>query len=610
MYGMKRKITIIVLGVLAGILCFGSAAFAKDVTVDLQVDRELVEVGDILQLGIMIENSQNAPAPQIKIVDGFKSQYLGPSTKVSIINGKSTSSITHRYRLVAMKTGIFTLGPFTFKYKGDNYTTTTKHVEVVDRGQGLSPSGRNRADTGSSAAINGKIFLNVITAKNSAYINERIAVTLQLYVSRLSVRDIQFPVFEGQGFLKDDFGPPRQYRKSLGDTLYDVVEFQTWMYPTKSGQITIGPAKIKCNIVSRSTRAQGRRGLDSFFDDSFFSDFFNRLQVYPKEIISDEILLEVRALPAKGRPKNFSGAVGDFQMKVKAAPLTLKVGDPITLNMEISGVGNFDSVQSPVLSSEEKFKVYGSQVQEADGKKSFEQVSIPLDENIQEIPAIEFTFFNPQNRKYISRMQSPIAIDVAEADDQEIKVVDGTQIAQGAAPTHVLGKDIIYIKEDIGSVRVQGKNIYNNRWFLILQLLPLLLLCAAIVFQRQRERLSADVSYARKLRAPKIARKKIKKVKEYLAAGKTAEFYDCLFKTLQEYLGHRFNRPSAGITVEAVDELVSGKGLDAEVVLKLKRCFRECDSARYSTAQLDNAQMHNTMGIVEEVIDYLERNKK
>ncbi len=610
MHLISRKITGIILSVFAGILCLNAPVFAKNVSVELQLDRQMVEVGDMLQIGLYIENEQNVPAPQIDNIDGFKIQYLGPSTKVSIINGALTSSITHRYRLVAMKTGIFTLGPFSFTYKGNNYATQTKDIEVVDRGQGMRQNDLSPGQQPVGNNLSGKIFLNLVTDKNNAYVNERIAVTIQLYVSRLSVRDIQYPIFEGQGFLKEDFGPPRQYKKSLGNELYDVVAFQTWLYPTKSGKVSIGPAKIKCNIVSRTQRSQGRRGLESFFDDSLFSDFFNRLQVYPKEVISDELSLDVMALPDKDRPQNFSGAVGDFTMKVKAAPLKLKAGDPITLNMKISGAGNFDSVQSPEIASEEKFKIYAAQVsKEEAGIKRFEQVIIPLDKSIINIPEIVFCFFNPKNKEYIMLKQPHIAIQVEAADEQGVKVIEGRSLVHGAAPTHVLGTDIVYIKEDIGRIRAKGKKIYSNRWFLIIQLFGFMLLCAAFIFQKQRERLSTDISYARKLRAPKVAREKIKKAKEYLAANKAKEFYDALFKTLQEYLGHRFNRPSAGITAEVIEDLIKAEGLDAEVASKLKSCFSECDSARYAIVRLDNVQMRKTMAVLEQAIDYLERHK-
>ncbi len=611
---IKIKIAGIILGIIAGMFFLTSLVFAKEIPIKLQLDRELVEVGDILQLRLLINNMQNVPAPKLPEIDGFKSQYLGPSTKVSIINGRATSSITHRYRLVAMKTGLFTLGPFSFTHQGDNYTTNIKQIKVVARGQGAQQAKASLLEQSQGIAagetLSGKIFLIIAAEKTGAFVNERFALTVKLYVNRLSVRDIKYPLLEGVGFIKEDFTSPRQYRENIGGVLYDIVEFKTCLYPTKAGQVTIGPARIKCNIVSHERRKQGTRALDRFLDDSFFSGFFGRLYVYPREITSAEFLLDVKDLPQEGKPEQFSGAVGDFKMKVKASPLKLNAGDPITLNMEISGKGNFDSVQSPVLSKKENFKVYTPQAKEEGGMKRFEQVIIPQKESIREIPEIVFVFFNPKTKEYVSLRQPSIAIEVSASEDAGLKMVEGPSAAQVAAPTHVLGTDIIYIKEDIGKILAKEKHFYNNRGFLMLQLLPLMLFGAAVIFQRRRERLSTDISYARKLRAPKIAREKIKKAKEYLTQAKTAEFYDQIFKTLQEYIGHRFNRPSKGITAEVVEELILNKGLNTEAASKLKRCFAECDTARYAPAQLDTAAMEQTLGVLEEVIDYLERNKQ
>ena len=587
--------------------------FAKDVPIELLLERQFVEVGDVIELRLLIKNTQNVPAPILPKIEGFKSQYLGPSTKVSIVNGRSSSSITHRYRLVAIKTGVVTLGPFSFSHKGNTYTSNTRQIEVVDRGQGAQ-QGRaylpqQDSESNIEGRLNGRIFVMLSAAKTKVYINERIPITVKLYVNSLSVRDIQYPLFEGQGFIKEAFGTPHQYTESLKAMLYDVVEFRTWVYPTKTGQITIGPSKIKCNIISRTKRTQSKSGFGNFFEDSFFSDFFTRLQVYSHEAVSAELLLDIMAFPEKGKPDNFKGAVGDFSMQVKAAPLDLKAGDPITLTIDISGSGNFDSVQNPVLTSAKQFKVYAPQTREEKKAKRFEQVLIPLQETIQNIPEITFSFFNPQKEKYINLKQDAIPIVVGAADYQGGKIIESNGI-KGAAPTHVLGTDIVYIKEEMGRIKSKGINLYKRRIFLMLVLLPMVLLLGSVIWQRQQERLSTDVSYARKLRAPKIAKLKLKKAKEYLNKGNAEEFYEQTFKTLQEYLGHRFNRPSAGITAEVVDELLATEGLDAEVAVKLKSCFAECDIARYAAARLNDQKMKATLSILEKSIDYLERQKK
>jgi len=616
----KRIILITVLCVSAMLSCH-ARAIARDVPIELSLERQLLEVGDMMQMSLKIEGRQDIPAPRLPDIDGFKAQYIGPATQVSIINGRTSSSITHIYRLVALKPGTFTIGPFSFVHHGDTYTSPGKQVQVVNRGQAAQQGNAylpsSSSGQGSAEGISGKIFLALDIPKNKAYLNERIPVAVKLYVEGLTVRDIQYPFLGGGGFVKEDFSRPKQYRQDQSGRMFDVVEFQSWLYPTKEGKITIGPAKIGCNIVARKERSRQRSGLDGFFDshffdDSFFSDFFGRVEVVPKEIVSPELSLEVVPFPQENKPDGFSGAVGDFKMDVNASPLKLKAGDPITLNMEITGTGNFDTVQSPQLANSNGFKIYGAQVKSANDKKSFEQVIIPGDETISEIPEIKFSFFNPATKEYVTLSNPALPISVTAAEHAKATVIDAAAEKQLNKPsaTRVLGKDIVYIKEEIGQVKNAGKPLYRNRLFMIVQLLPLLLLCGVIIYQRHQHKLSTDIRYARKLSAPRIARSRLKKAGAYLKEGKQQEFYDQIFKTLQEYLGHRFNRPVAGITSAVIDELIAGENLDKTIADKLKICFSDCDIARYTSTKADLARMKKIFSMLEEAIDYLERKKR
>ena len=49
--------------------------------------------------------SQDAPQPDISPVDGIKITYVGPATKMSIVNGKVSQSITHTYLVIPKKGG-------------------------------------------------------------------------------------------------------------------------------------------------------------------------------------------------------------------------------------------------------------------------------------------------------------------------------------------------------------------------------------------------------------------------------------------------------------------------------------------------------------------------
>ena len=96
----------------------------------------------------------------------------------------------------------------------------------------------------------------------------------------------------------------------------------------------------------------------------------------------------------------------------------------------------------------------------------------------------------------------------------------------------------------------------------------------------------------------------------FITENKKELFYEQIFKTLQEYLGHRFNRPFAGMTADFVEELIAVQGLDHEIAEKLRDCFLQCDMARYAAATLNKDNMQDILVKLEQSIDYLERYKQ
>src|SRR5207237_5080040 len=105
----------------------------------------------------------------------------------------------------------------------------------------------------------------------------------------------------------------------------------------------------------------------------------------------EPVALEVKPLP-KNAPPSFSGAIGNFTMTTDAKPKTVQVGDPITITSTISGRGNFDRVNAPVIEDERGWHKYppSSKFKQDDevgrsGTKTFEMV-LSHNDNNQEIP--------------------------------------------------------------------------------------------------------------------------------------------------------------------------------------------------------------------------------
>lgn len=604
---VTRRVNLFIITCL--IFLFHTAVFAKDINFEATVDRNKVGLGQPLQLSLTFDGTQNIPALELPAIEGFQVRYLGPSTRMSIINGQASSSITHVYTLLPTKVGTFKIGPFKFEHNGDTYNSNQISVEVEEAStqpeEQASPGGQVETKD-----LSDRIFIIMQAKKNRAYLNEVVQVTIKLYVNRLGVRDIQYPQFSHDGFSVGEFDKPRQYQEVIGGMNYDCIEFDTTIFGLRPGEFRLGPANLQCNlIVKKQNRRQVPSDFEDFFGSDVFENFFGGYQTYPLSLKSADIPITVLALPEENKPTTFSGALGVFDLKATVNPTEVKVGDPITLKVVIHGQGNLNTVNMPAIGLGNDFKAYEPQVKQEKDIKTFEQVLIPLNANIKEIPAISFSFFNTQTGQYETLVKGPFSIKVIKPEkEEELKIIEGKQ-PSSFVKEEKFGRDIVYIKDSPGELKKKGEYLYKNQIFLGFQIIPLLLYLLILVFNARARKLQTDVKYARQLLAPRKAKAGILRVRGYLAKGSVQEFYDSLFTTLQEYLGNKFHLPSKGITTSIIDEQLKSRGIPEDIQLKLKDIFSECDMVRYAASQLTRENMQNSLKKLEEVIDYLQRKK-
>jgi len=585
-------------------------SFAGEIDFRITTSKTRVTVGKIFSLSLIFEGTRNVPAPGVSPIEGFQVEYMGPSTRIAIARGRKTSSITHMYTLIPEKAGIFTIGPFSFSYDGNTYLSNTVTITVTG-----SPSGANQAPHpqviyDESQRLQDRIFLVVSPQKSRAYVNEIIPVDLKLYVNRVNIRDIQYPEFSQKGFLVSGFEKPDQQREVTDRIRYEVVKFKTFIYATNPGKFFLNPATIRCNVlVEKQRRRLGRFG--GLFDDDLFDDAFGGYNILPFEAKSKRVPITIMPLPPEGKPRDFTGAVGQFNFTAGASPRMVKVGDPITLAMKIRGDGNFSTVMCPEINMGEKFKVYQPQVSQDAGTKIFEQILLPTEDTVKEIKPISFSFFDPILERYRTVTSDAIPITVTKSEKgQEALIAGFSPFTAGKAPGEErLGKDMVYIKLLPGKLRERGKYIFKNPVFIAGNTLGALFFAGLIVFYRRKERMERDIRYARRLVAPKKARANLKKAKRFLEKGETCDFYGSLFKTLQSYFGDKFHLPTHGITITVIDEVLKPKGVKPEVLEKLKSVFEECDLVRYAVSTFDREKMEGSFKTTSEIIDYFERTR-
>jgi len=584
--------------------------FANDITFEITTDTNRIALGETMQLNLTLYGTQAVSAPSITEIEGFKVRYLGPSTRMSIVNGKVSSSITHVYTLLPIQIGEFQIGPLSIKFNGREYTSNSVMVEVF---KGALPRQRRRSaglDQATEELLE-RVSLVMEVEKKTAYVNELVPLKIKLFVNRLSIRDIQYPQFDHDGFSSGEFGKPEQYRKIVRGIPHEVLEFETTMFGTRSGDLKVGPAELKGNLVVPKQERRPRSRFSKYIDKDMFDDFFSRYETYPMRLKSAEIPITVLPLPSQGKPQDFKGAVGNFSFDVSADPGKVQVGDPVTLRMTIRGEGNFSTAGYPQFDPGDDFKVYDPQViKQEDGIKVFEQVVIPNNVGVKEIPKITFSYFSTEKKIYRTIERGPFPIEVSKPDKEEqMKIVEMPEGASGPVRREILGRDIIYIKDSPGELLKKGDYLYKKGWFFPLQIMPLALLALIFVAWKRSDRLKSDIRYARKLRASKKARQGIRKVKRSFESDTPQKFYDEVFKTMQEYLGDKFQLPIGGITSQIVDQELKDRNINKDILSKLREVFSECDMARYALSQLDKNSMKLTFNKVREVIEYFERER-
>ncbi len=578
------------------LMTFAYVSLAEDIFVSASVDNNEVTLGKAITLTVHVEGTQAAGAPALPKIEGIQGRYVGPSTRISVMQGQSLVSVDYDYSLLALKTGQFTIPSIEVKYRSKTYRTDPIKIQVVSGdSQGSRP-------TTTAEQIKRYVQLAVSTNRKTAYINEGIPLLIQLFIrSGVDVQHIRYPTFPSAGFSVLPFEQPTQRDTIIQGVRFRAINFRATVYPVTSGELALGPAELNCDLMVTSSQARsGSRDT-----------FLNRRARYSITVKSDPYTITVKPLPELGRPESFSGAVGQYSLNVSAKPTVLKVGEPITLTMTVKGQGNIDAVTAPRIADLSQFKVYDPQIsvqkQGNAGEKTFEQVIIPKSDSVKAIPEIWFSYFDPEAGRYVNRTKSAIPIQVAPSD--EVEPLQILEIAEGkAVRREVLGKDIVYIKDEIGSVKHGDGGLYKSKGFLALQLIPLLGFAGVLVYQRRRDRFATDRRFARQYHAPRQAKKGLAQAERLIESGQPQEFCSTIFRTMQEYLGNRFDLSFAGITIEIVKDL-RVRGVPEEILEKLYTFFQACDRTRFARSDMDENEMRGILELADESIELMEDTK-
>lgn len=587
--------------------------FAQDIRLTATVDQNILTGNDRLELTLTIHGAQDTQPPSFPGIEGF-TLLFGPniSAQTKIINGDISVSKGFTYVLQPVAKGKFTIGPSTVEYKGKVYSSQPVTVEVVDTPRA---SGRQSPD------LEKLVFVDLSTDKSEAYIYEQIVLSFKFYFQKgLPVGDIDYVAPVTKNFMEEKLGDQRQYEEIRDGIIYNVLELRTALFPMMSGELVISPAKLKCNLIIQQRRDRRVTPSDSLFGDAFFDDFFGREQKrYPVERATGSIILKIKSLPEEGKPKEFKGAVGTYNMEVTTKAQQVKVGDPITLSISVYGEGNIQTISEPVLvmGNENEFKLYPaeSSIQITNreelirGRKVFSKVIEPQMTYLKSTPATVFSFFDPRAGQYKTISKEPMPI-IVESGEQEVPILLTTsqdKVATAKQQVHIITEDISPIMVNLSSFRNQGNRVYKNPFIITFLSIPAILVAAAFLLNRRKLRLTSDIGYARKRRALVLAKKRLHEAQSALNQNLPEEFYACLSKALSDYLADKLNISFASATEENVGILLRQRGVADDIIKEFSNCLSDFDHRRFSNDGGSFDVMEHALRLAKELVTNMEK---
>jgi hypothetical protein len=292
-------------------------------------------------------------------------------------------------------------------------------------------------------------------------------------------------------------------------------------------------------------------------------------------------------LPRENVPTNFNGAVGSYTLTLSAGPTNVSVGDPITVRVQISGRGSLDAITLPEQPGWAEFKSYPptTKVETTDplglnGTKTFEQLLVPQNSDIKELPSVKFSFFDPELKTYRTITQPAIPLVIRANASASAPTVAGSNRStqENQPPT----QDIVPNKQRLGSIAQLGPPLVQQGWFIGLQGVPILALVSAFVWRKRSEQLANNPRLRRQRQVAQIIREGTARLAQLAQENKSDEFFATLVRLLQERLGERLDIPANSVTESVIGERLRPKRVPEPQLGALEELFQACNVARYA----------------------------
>ena len=563
-----------------------------------QVSSKKVQVGVPFEYSVVFTiNTGNYTPPNFKDFDVIS----GPNQSSSYqnVNGVGSQQIIISYGLVAKREGKFTIGPSSTMSGSQKLETEAINVEVV---KGNINSNDNETQN-TSKNSSGDLFIKTSANKNKCYVGEQITILQKVYSRSQIVGFQKFsqPTYEG-------FYSQAQESSSKGQVAIENIDgvsyytfelFRTIAIANKSGKTILNA--IQGDIVIRKqTTAKPKNIFEQFFGATSYEDI-------PINTKSKSIAIEILPLPEIGKPESFIGAVGDFNYKVDVTRNELKANDAFNLKMIITGNGNLKLINAPALKLPDGFESYDPKIIESNNSKMFDFLIIPRKEGVFTLNNLDFSYFDLNSKKYITKSAKIIKINVLAPDQNS----NEAKIFSSQTKIKETENDIRYIKKEDFILIKSENEFFNSFTHILFIVLPLIALATGLSLRKNHIKNNSNIILVKERKAAKLAKKQLITAEKLMKEQKKDEFYTEILMALTTYLGNKLNIPKAELSKESITKSLQIKNITHSTIQNLTNTIDTSEFAKYAPGSV-SGNLQEVYNNTVELIANLEQqiNKK
>ena len=212
-------------------------------------------------------------------------------------------------------------------------------------------------------------------------------------------------------------------------------------------------------------------------------------------------------------------------------------------------------------------------------RKTFTQTIRARSDEVTRIPAIPFSYFDPQTERYVTVTSDPIEIDVRPAStlaDTQIIGANGLQKGTVTELTEVAGG---ILANESGPAVLLSQQAFTPSWVHAAAVTAPPIVFAVIAAARRRvQRLRGDRGHARRRSAKRRALRRLTDARR----AEATEEAQATALALSDYVSDRCNLPPGALTSAEVVEKLHGRRVPADLVADVESLLGVCEALRYA----------------------------